>query len=85
TPWGRHDGHEFVFVARGQVFCEFATSKDGERKRYSLERGMAIAFHSALFHSFCNASDSEEAELVAAKPSHSDTAAKWRQSHPGAI
>ena len=75
TPWGAHDGHEFVLVLQGSVNCEFAVTADGPRKSYTISEGGAIAFPSALFHKFSNASDSEPAVLVAARPSHSGIAA----------
>jgi quercetin dioxygenase-like cupin family protein len=76
TPWGPHDGHEFVLVLRGEVVCEFAVQDSGDKKEFKIAAGSAIAFPSALYHRFYNASDSEGAELVAARPSRSGIAAR---------
>jgi quercetin dioxygenase-like cupin family protein len=75
TRWGRHDGHEFVLVLKGSVNCEFALDSGAEKKTFTIEAGDAVAFPSALFHRFVNASTSESAELVAARPSRSGIAA----------
>lgn len=77
TRWGAHGGHEFVLVLQGSVTCHFAEDNDVEHaKPYRLEAGMAISFPSRLFHKFANASESEGAELVAAKPSRSGVAGR---------
>jgi hypothetical protein len=74
TPWGRHDGHEFLLVLKGAVVCEFADREHDERKKYTLTTGMAVAFPSSLFHQVSNANKSEAAEIVAARPSRSGPA-----------
>jgi len=76
TSWGSHDGHEFVLVLRGAVTCEFAVEVSGEKLIRTIAAGDAVAFPSALYHKFFNASETEEAELVAARPSRSGTADK---------
>ena len=78
TRWAPHDGHEFVVVLKGSVTCEFAVEEHGEIKAFTLDTDMAIMFPSALYHRFYNASNDVEAELVAAKPSFSGTAAAKR-------
>lgn len=74
TPWGAHYGHEFVLVLEGAVKCEFAMQPTGPRQTYTLTKGMAIAFHSQVFHCFYNDSETATAELVVAKPTHGGTA-----------
>lgn len=76
TSWAPHNGHEFVLVLEGSVVCELAANEhDTERFTRTLTEGQAIAFHSGLYHRFSNASETNRAKLVAAKPSHSRTAA----------
>lgn len=70
TPWGHHNGHEFVLVLKGKIFCEFAVEKHEKGKHFFLETGMAIVFPSSLYHIFGNTSDSEEAILVVGKPTY---------------
>jgi hypothetical protein len=74
TAWAAHAGHEFLFVQKGAIVCEFAMKEKDDRKREVVKAGMAIAFPSSLFHSCSNYSDSEPAELMVAKPSYSEAA-----------
>jgi mannose-6-phosphate isomerase-like protein (cupin superfamily) len=74
TSWAPHIGHEFLFVQKGAIVCEFAVEERGQKKTVVIKAGMAVAFPSALFHSCYNNSDTESAELMVAKPSYSGTA-----------
>ncbi len=76
TDWGNHNGHEFVLVLKGVVTCEFAVNKRDCRQPHTLTTGMAVVFPSSIFHRFANASDTEEAVLVVAKPTNGRTADK---------
>lgn len=70
TYWKQHKGHEFVLVMEGAVWCEFAKQEDGERKRYDLDKGDAIAFPGALYHQFGNQNGTESL-LVVGRPKSS--------------
>lgn len=76
TKWGCHNGHEFVLVVKGAVVCEFAVNKKDTPLTRTLTTDMAVVFTSSLFHRFGNASDTDDAVLVVAKPTNGRTADK---------
>ena len=75
SPWGQHDGHEYLYVVKGHLEGQFAATDvpEPQRQVIQLEQGSGIAFPSRLFHRIIAKADSE---IAVARPTWTDAAKK---------
>jgi quercetin dioxygenase-like cupin family protein len=76
SAWGKHDGHEYLYVISGLLESQFAETgkvQESDRRKVLLNAGDGIAFPSQLFHTIIAKEDSE---FAVARPTWTDAATK---------